>query len=56
LEKHFLQLSLGGKEPLVLINDGKRENILDDSSTFDRMEVGRGSFGELEILEEFNKT
>jgi hypothetical protein len=47
---------LGGKEPLVLVNDGKRENILNDNSTFDRMEVGRGSFGELEILEEFHKT
>jgi hypothetical protein len=28
--KNFLQLSLGGEEPLVLVDGGKKENILDD--------------------------
>ncbi len=41
----FLQLSLGEKEWLVLIDGGKKENILDDNNTFERMEMSRGRFG-----------
>jgi len=47
LENFFLQLSLGGEEWLVLIDGGKKENKLDDSSTFERMEISRGNFGSL---------
>jgi hypothetical protein len=43
----FLRLSFEGEEPLLLVNGGKRENILDDSSTFERMEVGRVVLGSL---------
>ncbi len=43
----FLQLSLGGEEWLVLIDGGKKENKLDDNSTFVRMEMNKGSFGNL---------
>ncbi len=39
--------SLEGEEWLVLIDGGKRENKLDDNSTFERMEVNKGSFGSL---------
>jgi hypothetical protein len=45
LEKFVPKLSLEGEEPLLLVNGGKRENILDDSSTFERMEVGRVILG-----------
>ncbi len=45
MEKWFLQLSLGGKEWLVLVDDGKKENTLDDSSTFEIIKVSKGSFG-----------
>jgi hypothetical protein len=46
-ENWFLQLFLGEKEWLFLVNGGKMENKLDDGSTFERMEMGRGSFGSL---------
>ncbi len=45
MENLFLQLSLGGEEWLVLIDDGKRENILDDISTFEIMKMSRGNSG-----------
>jgi hypothetical protein len=38
---------LGGEKSFVLTYGGKRENRLDDSSTFERMEVNKGSFGNL---------
>jgi hypothetical protein len=34
---------LGGEERLVLVDGEKKENILDDSSIFEKMEVSRGS-------------
>jgi hypothetical protein len=46
-ENLFLQPSLGGEKWLVLVDDGNRENRLDDNSTFERMEVNRDSFGSL---------
>jgi hypothetical protein len=36
---------LGGKERLILVDGGKRENRLDDNSTFEIIKVNRGSFG-----------
>jgi hypothetical protein len=30
---------------LDIVNGGKKENRLDDSSTFERMEMTRGRFG-----------
>ncbi len=53
MENLFLQLSLGGEEWLVLVDGGKKENKLDDSSTFERMEVNRGNFGSLKSLKKF---
>jgi len=47
-ENLFLQLSLGGEEWLVLADGGEKENKLDDSSTFERMEVSMGSFESLQ--------
>jgi hypothetical protein len=47
IKNFFLQLSLVGEERLILVDGGKRDNILDDSSTFERMEVSKGSFGSL---------
>jgi hypothetical protein len=38
-ENLFLQLSLRGKKWLILVDGGKKENILDDSSTFERMKM-----------------
>jgi hypothetical protein len=38
-------LSLGGKELLILIDGGKRENRLDVCSTFERMEMSRDNVG-----------
>jgi hypothetical protein len=43
----FLPLSSRGKKRLILVDDGKKENKLDDNSTFERMEVSKGSFGRL---------
>jgi hypothetical protein len=43
----FLQLSLGGKEWLILINGGNKDNRLDDCGTFERMEVSKDSFRNL---------
>jgi hypothetical protein len=43
--KLVLQLSLGGKEWLVLVDGEKKDNILDDNSTFERMEMSRCRFG-----------
>jgi len=42
-----LQISLGRKKWLVLINGGKKENRMDDYSTFERMEVNNDSVGNL---------
>jgi hypothetical protein len=47
IKNFFLQLSLVGEERLILVDGGKRDNILDDISTFERMEVSKGSFGSL---------
>jgi hypothetical protein len=38
---------LGGEKLLVLVDGGKKENKLNDSSTFERMEINMGSFGNL---------
>ncbi len=38
-------MSLGGKELLILIDGGKRENRLDVCSTFERMEMSRDNVG-----------
>ncbi len=38
-------ISLGGKERLILVDGGKRENRLDDNNTFEIIKVNRGSFG-----------
>jgi hypothetical protein len=38
---------LGGKKQLILVNGGKNENKSDDSSTFERIKLNRGSFGSL---------
>jgi len=46
-ENLFLQLSLGGEEWLVLVDGGEKENKLDDSNTFERMEINMNSFGSL---------
>jgi hypothetical protein len=43
----FLKLSLGGEEWLVLVDDGKKENKLNDYGTFERMEMSRNSFESL---------
>jgi len=32
------------KERLILVDGGKRDNRWDDSSTFERMEMGRHTF------------
>jgi hypothetical protein len=50
-ENLFLQLSLGGEKWLVLIDGGKRENKLDDSSTFERMKMCKGKFGAWNLKE-----
>jgi hypothetical protein len=44
-ENLFLQLSLGREKWLVSVDGGKKENILNDNSTFQRMEMSRGRFG-----------
>jgi hypothetical protein len=44
-ENLFLQLSVGGKEWLVIVDGEKKEHILDDNNTFERMEMSRGRFG-----------
>jgi hypothetical protein len=38
---------LGREEELVLINGGKKDNRLDDYSTFEKMEVNRDNVGSL---------
>jgi len=43
----FLKPSLGREEWLVLVGGGKKENRLDDYSTFERMEMNRDSVGSL---------
>jgi hypothetical protein len=43
----FLQLFVGGKEWLVLVDGGNKENILNDCGTFERMEGSRDGFGSL---------
>ncbi len=40
---------MGGKEWLILINGGNRENRLDVCSTFERMEVSRDNVGSLKF-------
>jgi hypothetical protein len=50
-ENLFLQLSLGGKEWLVLIDSGKMENRWDDSSTFERMKMSTSTFGAWNLKE-----
>ncbi len=45
----FLQLSLGGKGWLVLINGEKRGKRLDDCSTFKLMEVSKNNVGSLKF-------
>jgi hypothetical protein len=45
----FLQFYWEEKIDLILVDDGKRENILDDNNTFERMEVSKGSFGSLKF-------
>jgi hypothetical protein len=49
----FLQLSLGGKKWLVLVDGGKKENRLDDCSTFERMEVSRDNAESLKFFKKF---
>jgi hypothetical protein len=36
---------LGREKRLILVDGGKRDNRLDDSNTFEIIEVSRGSFG-----------
>jgi hypothetical protein len=36
---------LGKKEQYVSVDGGKRDNRLDHSNTFERMEMSRGKFG-----------
>jgi hypothetical protein len=38
---------LGGEECFALVDGGKKEDILDNSSTFERMGMSMGSFGSL---------
>ncbi len=52
----FIQLSLGWKEWFVLIDGGKKENILDGCSTFERMEVNRDNVGSLKSYINFTNT
>jgi hypothetical protein len=40
----FLKISLGGKDWLILIDGEKKENKLIDGSTFEIMEMSKGSF------------
>jgi hypothetical protein len=50
-ENLFLQLSLGREKWLVLVDGGKRENRLHDSSTFEIIEMSKGSFGTWNLKE-----
>jgi hypothetical protein len=40
---------LGGKKRLVLVDGGKRENILDVCSTFERMKMSKDNVGSLKF-------
>ncbi len=55
LEKLVPTTSLGGEDWLVLVDGGNRENRLNDSSTFEGMEMSRDSFGSLKSQKKFTR-